>query len=145
MEIICRKVSYGLQKFADYDIERLKKSTRSVVPIRSYLCTKCNTYHLTSSNLDRNIFIQELIKSNLLMQDKLEKVTRDLSELKSDLRNNYTKILGKNTKDITIKKLKEQCLKKKNRFIEIQKKFHKQSQEYSRFKTEVIKILKYEP
>jgi uncharacterized protein YlaI len=44
----CTKVSYGSKKFADDDIKRIaKKSTRTNVPIRSYLCTKCNTWHLT--------------------------------------------------------------------------------------------------
>jgi hypothetical protein len=45
----CDKVKYASKKMADEDIVRIqKKSKRATVPIRSYQCTVCKGWHLTS-------------------------------------------------------------------------------------------------
>lgn len=45
----CRKASFSSEYFADEYILKLEKtSTRKRKPVRSYLCTKCLNWHLTS-------------------------------------------------------------------------------------------------
>lgn len=45
----CVKVKFRSEKDAQFYIDKLaKKSTRKVIPQRSYLCRICNTWHLTS-------------------------------------------------------------------------------------------------
>lgn len=57
----CKKVSFATQADADYYIDKLQKtSTRDKVPINSYLCTKCNCWHLTSwEQVDLNKFVED--------------------------------------------------------------------------------------
>ena len=46
----CKKVKFINQEFADSYVAKLQKtSKRSRKPIRSYLCTKCNVWHITSA------------------------------------------------------------------------------------------------
>ena len=144
MDFKCKKVSYSSEKFAQYDINRLKNSTRSVIPIRTYLCVKCNTWHLTSSALDNAVLIQDLIKLNLLLENKNEKALKQLSDLKAEIRKNYSKKGDDNKNVILLSKLKEECKKYKKKHALLQKRFHERSQEYSIFKTSVLKIIKTE-
>lgn len=57
----CKKVSFGTKKIADDYIDKLQKeSTRDKVPVNSYLCTKCNCWHLTSwEQVDINKFVKD--------------------------------------------------------------------------------------
>ena len=57
----CKKVSFATQEDADYYINKLQKtSTRDKVPINSYLCVKCNCWHLTSwEQVDLNKFTED--------------------------------------------------------------------------------------
>ena len=57
----CNKVSFATQEDADYYINKLQKtSTRDKVPINSYLCVKCNCWHLTSwEQVDLNKFTED--------------------------------------------------------------------------------------
>jgi hypothetical protein len=44
----CKKVSFGTEADANFYIEKLRKtSTRPIIPVRAYLCEKCNNWHLT--------------------------------------------------------------------------------------------------
>lgn len=46
---VCKKVYFGTKEAADEHIVRVQRvSTRDKVPVRSYLCHKCHTWHLTS-------------------------------------------------------------------------------------------------
>lgn len=52
----CSKVFFADEKFANMYIEKLKKtSTRSVKPVRAYLCEKCLSWHLTSIESNENM------------------------------------------------------------------------------------------
>ena len=45
----CKKVAFGTKEAADYYLVKIKRnSKREKVPERSYLCYKCNCWHLTS-------------------------------------------------------------------------------------------------
>ena len=45
----CKKVSFSTQEYAESYIEKLHKtSKREKTPVNSYLCTRCNCWHLTS-------------------------------------------------------------------------------------------------
>ena len=117
--IYCKKVSFGTKQYADAYITKLQKtSQREKVPVASYLCTKCNCWHLTSwqqpdidklikefnqSNEKRTKAISEaraivsdtiMVLSNLKMQQfniqaKIEKIETQLQELKKQLKKLY--------------------------------------------------------
>lgn len=57
----CKKVSFGTKEFADAYIAKLQKeSKREKKPINSYLCVKCNCWHLTSwEQVDVMKFVKE--------------------------------------------------------------------------------------
>lgn len=47
--IYCKKTSFGTKAFADEYLAKIEReSKRPKIPIRSYLCPKCNNWHLTS-------------------------------------------------------------------------------------------------
>ncbi len=74
--IPCEKVGFANQIFADYYIEKLSRiSTRTRVPVRSYLCNRCNLWHLTSQPHYLEAKVLELT-------EQLEKVTAELNILK---------------------------------------------------------------
>ena len=86
----CKKVSFATQKFADTYIEKLQKtSTRRKVPINSYLCTKCNCWHLTSWEV---VDISKVVRE---LNDELRKIEDEYNE-------NYDKNL-KILKDVELK------------------------------------------
>src|ERR1700759_3208543 len=78
----CKKVSFATEKDAIYYIDKLKKtSIRSIIPTRSYLCTKCINWHLTSKGSYENRKIKEL--------ELLIKLLREENKiLKSDFHKN---------------------------------------------------------
>lgn len=48
-KIRCKKVYFGTKEAADNYVTKLQKnSKRDKIPVRSYLCSKCNCWHLTS-------------------------------------------------------------------------------------------------
>ena len=115
----CKKTSYSTEAFANIDLERFKKSKRSNIPTRAYLCAKCNTWHLTSDNkvlFDKIALLEQEIISlkqqatkgdihkerlhrkkeveNLKIQyqyryDKLDKKYKALQLVMSEIRNDY--------------------------------------------------------
>lgn len=85
--MVCEKTRYVSEKAALEDIERIqKKSTRSKVPVRAYLCG-CGSWHLTSKLSKAAIAIIQL-KADLVNREQ------DIAALKAEnelLRNNYNK------------------------------------------------------
>jgi len=82
--IECTKTKFATQKQADYFINKLQRtSTRQSVPLRSYLCQHCFSWHLSSSEQRVTTQIQlnncqaEIKEKNQLIQ-KLEKTIHEL-------------------------------------------------------------------
>lgn len=74
---MCKKTSFANEESANHYIKKLKKtSTRSVIPVRAYLCEKCHNWHLTSIPTKEQKVIDNLekhIKNLKLKINKLEK------------------------------------------------------------------------
>ena len=111
----CKKVSFATQEYADAYITKLQKtSQREKVPVASYLCTKCNCWHLTSwqqpdidklmrevNNENRKhqaematarkfccdalMLANSLKIQNIAIQSKIERLTNQLNEVKCHL------------------------------------------------------------
>ena len=107
--MICKKTSYSTENFANEDLKRLQSSKRNNIPTRSYLCHKCNTWHLTSDNrvLFEKINTLEIALKNLKFQKirgdvRIERIkhTKEIQKLKEKhriavekLNEKYEKIL----------------------------------------------------
>lgn len=100
-EEYCKKVAFGTKKDADFYLEKIKKeSKRDKIPERSYLCYKCNTWHLTSWEAPdiENLICQinediDCLNSDLELQ--YEQDTRIMSKAINELielRRSYTKL-----------------------------------------------------
>ena len=76
----CKKVSFATQADADYYIDKLQKtSTRDKIPVNSYLCPKCNCWHLTSwEQIDLNKFVSDTNK-------ELKEVFEEYDEAVTDM------------------------------------------------------------
>ena len=114
--LTCNKVQYGSESAANNDIERIKrKSNRATIPVRSYLCKICNTWHLTSKE-DFSKVIPEL----RLEIDELKKEIEKLTILNRDLKTENSNFKSQGSKeeramvraDERVKKLKEDINKK---------------------------------
>ena len=73
----CTKTKYTSQQFAIDDIERIKKkSTRSIIPIRSYYCS-CGFWHITSKidHYELKHQIEVLEELNKIINDQNKKDT----------------------------------------------------------------------
>lgn len=52
----CKKTRFANEKFANDYIDKLHKtSSRKLKPIRTYLCDKCLTWHLTSISAEKDM------------------------------------------------------------------------------------------
>lgn len=79
----CKKVSFGTKKVADEYIAKLQKeSTREKVPVNSYLCTKCNCWHLTSWEI---VDISKIIKY----------INEEVAKIAFDYNTDFDKVLIK--------------------------------------------------
>lgn len=82
---VCKKVYFGTMEEADKHIAKLQKeSKREKVPVRSYLCPKCNCWHLTSwSAPDIEHFVEQINREIDAFNAQIEKdyieTTRELS------------------------------------------------------------------
>lgn len=81
--MICTKVSFADENYANQYIAKLKKtSKRSVIPVRAYLCETCLNWHLSSR------------QSNEIMQ--LVYKDREIANLKSKIAHLETLLKNKN-------------------------------------------------
>lgn len=81
IKFVCKKVSYSSEDFANQDIKRFKfidDGRRK--PIRSYLCNKCNTWHITS-----RINLEATILSLTIENESLRTTVTDLQTKIKDL------------------------------------------------------------
>lgn len=101
----CNKVQYGSKKMADDDIARIsKKSNRSTIPIRSYIC-KYGFWHLTSKE---DMFkYSEKEMENKRIVELIEEVKKLKVEIAS-LKDNTNREINKEVKvDAKVQKLNE--------------------------------------
>ena len=125
--IPCKKVSYSSKEFADDDLKRIAEKNKGKdyqIPVRSYKCNRCNTWHLTKNQLgvlqDKN---KDLNKRN----ETLEAENKYLKSVRDDLLwfKKYSKlekqhdILLKGSKATVIKDLRQKIekLKKDNSYL----------------------------
>ncbi len=97
----CNKVSYSSEVFAKQDIKRFKFiDDGRTKPIRAYLCSKCNTWHITSKiNLEATILSLTIENESLrITVADLQTKIKDLQWFKkwSELNKKYHLLLKKN-------------------------------------------------
>lgn len=82
---LCRKTSFSDEASALFYIEKLRRtSKREIVPIRTYLCPHCNTWHLTSKpNFESVKYEMEIIK----LKNIIENNTNQINNLKRKIEN----------------------------------------------------------
>lgn len=81
----CKKTYFSDEKQAQIYIDKLcKTSKRKSVPVRSYLCSKCSCWHLTSKE-DKNI-----IRNTFKKVEELEAEIRSRDEYILELKKNLT-------------------------------------------------------
>jgi cell division protein FtsB len=125
--IPCKKVSYSTKEFADADLKRIAEKNEGKnyqVPVKSYKCEKCNTWHITKNQIgllqDSN---KKLRKENetLIAENKyLASVRNDLTWFKKYERlDRAYQLLLKGSKATTIKDLRQKIekLKKDNAYL----------------------------
>ena len=97
----CKKVYFGTRQQADSYIAKIQKeSTRQKVPVRSYLCFRCNSWHLTSWEAPdiENLIGQINAEIDCLNADMEKQYEHDIRILSTalneviELRRNFTKL-----------------------------------------------------
>jgi len=74
----CKKTYFATQKAADFYIEKLQKSSnRQKVPVNSYLCPKCNLWHLSSAKTHEKSLID-------CLKAKIIELEKEVKQLKSE-------------------------------------------------------------
>ena len=74
----CKKVCYSTEHFALMDIHKIKRtSTRPLVPQRAYFCHVHESWHLTSSTCETELYIKRFHK-------RMELVCKELKDLKQE-------------------------------------------------------------
>jgi hypothetical protein len=86
----CKKATFARKIDADYYIDKLQKtSNRAKIPKYSYLCPKCNLWHLTSKEYPENI--RQTLNKYLEIINELQvensKLRIEKNELKSKTNN----------------------------------------------------------
>lgn len=118
MRAECTKTKYASQGMADFDIKKIsKKSNRAIIPIRSYLCSICGSWHLTSRK-DFNVEIKLLNDQVLDLKrenEALRKVNELLRENKNKLQNHEAKV------DERVQKIKQELNIMERRYINSKK------------------------
>jgi hypothetical protein len=105
----CKKVKYASEKFALFDVARIKKkSDRNKIPFRVYLC-HCGSWHLTSKFDKREAEINELKIKNI-------ELTKDLDELKRNI-NKEDRILIKTDERIVELTKQNNSITKSNKML----------------------------
>lgn len=106
----CKKVKYASERDANNDIERIRiKSKRNTIPIRSYKCPVCSSWHLTS---------REDWKDKIA---KLENQIKDLTTENTRLQSEILTLRRGSDKEIRLE------VKKDERLVSFQKKIEKQN------------------
>jgi hypothetical protein len=109
----CKKVSFCDERYADEYISKLNKtSKRKLKPVRSYLCDKCLTWHITSieqinyklPRIEQERLVVKEQKQKEYEQRWLEIAKQKQEEKYNKLNNKYNQLCQSN------KKLKEEYL-----------------------------------
>lgn len=82
--MICKKVSFATEAFAEYYIDKLKKtSTRTVKPVRAYLCENCLAWHLTSIESKDNMQLVYKDRQIVNLKSKIAHLQLEIANLKN--------------------------------------------------------------
>ena len=125
----CKKVKFINQEFADSYVAKLQKtSKRNRKPIRSYLCPKCNVWHITSAEekdltSGRFVLWQELVikgqeKTIIELNNKINYLNEYHKEDRANVVKTYKDMINSmdkkiREKDATISQLKANLLQYK--------------------------------
>ena len=127
----CNKVKYKTEEYAQIDIDKIQRTSKRVkIPKRSYYCTKCNSWHITSTDLWQ-------VKT---ATDEVAKKDRQIANLEARIKHletmvgNYEQKIT-NYKSELSKQFQDRALNKKN------EKEIERLQEIVRMQSEVIETL----
>jgi hypothetical protein len=135
MNVVCKKVSYSSEEFADSDIKLFNMENRRLKPTRSYLCLKCNTWHLTSSPIS-SLVVKRYYKEIVSLKNMVNLLTKNVNTLKADV----TRISNSKSA-VKLLKLQEECKKLKRDNIFYRNRFQEKCNEFSAFKNQVNKLI----
>jgi methionine synthase II (cobalamin-independent) len=136
MEKVCAKVSYSEEKYANLDIKRFSLTNRKVKPTRTYLCVKCNTWHLTSLPINSNV-VKKYYNKILVINSKNKALEKQIESLKIEI-----KKLSNNKAQIDLIVSKKECEKYKQIYTEYRNKYIKKVDSFSELKSKLDKIIK---
>lgn len=135
MDSICAKVSYSEEKYANLDIKKFSLTNRKVKPTRSYLCVKCNTWHLTSLPINSNV-VKKYYNKILIVNSKNKALEKEIESLKVEI-----KKLSNNKAQIDLIVSKKECEKYKQKYTEYRNKYMKKVDSFSELKSKLDKII----
>lgn len=127
----CNKVKYKTEEYAQIDIDKIQRTSKRVkIPKRPYYCTKCNSWHITSTDLWQ-------VKT---VTDEVVKKDRQIANLEARIKHLETMVNGyeqkiTNYKSELSKQFQNRALNKKN------EKEIERLQEIVRMQSEVIETL----
>ena len=102
----CLKSKYRDEKSALDDIKLIsKKSNRTKIPIRAYLCRHCSSWHLTSAP-----DFTSIKEENEILKKELKKISQEFINYKKSERKGLLKEIKKES---YVSQLKSQLSKKK--------------------------------
>lgn len=95
----CDKVKYATKAFAEADIKKLKSnSIRDKIPIRAYLCYRCDAWHLTSQDSKEMRVISNLEEQNRNLKAKVERLEKEVRRLGIKLQEKTERLVEANQK-----------------------------------------------
>ena len=101
MENDCKKTKFASREIADSHVKKFNESIRKreTTPIRSYLCEKCNCWHVTSKDTIKDALLKEAKNEILALNRKVSERDILIAKLKKEIHQlNYAinKIKNKN-------------------------------------------------
>lgn len=80
---ICKKTKFLREQDAIDHIKRYRKTAKSPVQLRHYICPRCKCWHLTSQEPKSEVLINNLKNEIEKLKDKIQLQASELTHLKN--------------------------------------------------------------